>query len=345
MTLIHFQYTENYHTPAKGTVVFMPHRRHAANETEVLPKPFHKKLVSGEVTVDLEPTQPTWVWSVTHDDTTMFYTIPEHDGILEHTELIPIAPSTLPTANNAVEPAWWAEIRQYKSIMADVLNTVQRQHDESLDTLREYATDFNTALQDAARHESVAGAYSRQAQASNEQAWEASKGPDGAAQRAKDEADRAEIYRNEANKHRLDAQQHSQNAETHAENAGQQYQNILDYTQGWDSLDDAITEAEDAANRSSSSAEAAATARDEAVTARDGMIVGATLEDDHLMLETVNGTTINVGNIRGPQGEQGPQGEPGQDGVDGVAILESPNGTQYQITVDDDGALSTEPVD
>lgn len=62
----------------------------------------------------------------------------------------------------------------------------------------------------------------------------------------------------------------------------------------------------------------------EQVTAlRDGMIVGGEVVEDDLILLTVDGSTINAGNVRGPiglqgeQGLQGPQGEQGPQGLKG----------------------------
>ena len=319
MTIIRFEYKTNYHMPATGGLVFMPHRKHAANETTVLPKPFTKSLVDGIVEVDLEPTGDDWVWSVTLGDDTHFYAIPDHTGIINHTDLIPIAPSTL---DHRVEPAWWAELRQYQQLMVDYVDETRSNVDKAISTVDSIHNTLKTAVTDAARHESVAGAYSRQAQASATEAWEASKGPDGAAERAKNEADRAEIYRNEANTHRIEAAESATHAAESATQSAESANNArLDVIR---------------ADRGAVRAEEAAT---QAEQARDGMIIDATVDGDNLVFGTVNGDTIDAGNVRGPQGE------PGQDGVDGVAILESPNGTQYQITVDDDGTLNTTPLD
>ena len=266
MTIIRFEYKTNYHMPATGGLVFMPHRKHAANETEILPKPFHTTLVDGVVEVDLEPTGDDWVWSVTLDDDTRFYAIPDHDGIITHTDLIPIAPSTL---DHRVEPAWWAELRQHQQFIADYVNESRSSVREAIDTVNSVHDTLTTAVADAQRHESVAGAYSRQAQASATSAWEASKGPDGAAQRAKDEADRAEIYRNEANTHRIAASGHETRAKEHADLSVETYGHILEFTEGWDSLEDAIVEAKTEADRSQTEADRATTEADRAQTHAD----------------------------------------------------------------------------
>ena len=320
MTIIRFEYKTNYHMPATGGLVFMPHRKHAANETEILPKPFHKTLVDGIAEVDLEPTGDHWVWSVSLGNDTRFYSIPDHDGIINHTDLIPVGPSTIHGHRNP-EPAWWAELRQYQQLMVDYVDETRSNVDKAISTVDSIHNTLKTAVTDAARHESVAGAYSRQAQASATEAWEASKGPDGAAARAKAEADRAEIYRNEANTNRID----SQTARDAAVSARDETMTARDET--FAARGEAVT------------------ARDETVAARDGMIIGATVDGDNLLFYTVDGSTIDAGNVRGPQGEQGEKGEQGEPGQDGVAILESPNGTQYHITVDDDGTLSTQPLE
>ena len=288
MTIIRFTYSAGYHRPATGGVVFMPHRKHAANETVVLPRPFTRTLVDGVVEVDLEPTSDDWLWSVTHDQDTRFYAIPDTDGVINHTDLIPVAPSTL---THRIEPVWWAELRQHQQFITDYVNESRSNVREAIDTVNTVHTTLKTAVTDAQRHESVAGAYSRQAQASATEAWEASKGPDGAAERAKAEADRAEIYRNEANTHRIEA--------------------------GVE------------ADRAEAARDAAETYRDEAVEARDGMIIDASVVGDDLLFDTVGGDTINAGNVRGPQGEQGEQGQQGEQGEQGPqgepgsAILDS----------------------
>ena len=186
MSLINFRFTNGYHSPASGTVVFMPHRRHAANETEVLPKPFHRTLVDGELTVDLQSTAPTWVWSVTHNDTTLFYTIPERDGITPHTELIPIAPSTMPTPNNAVEPAWWAEIRQYIRLFTDTIaradEAIQISEDSALSASKDAATAQHQAT--------LSDGYMRQSRQYSYNAHDSAQHAEQEADRAKQEADR-----------------------------------------------------------------------------------------------------------------------------------------------------------
>ena len=315
MTIVRFEYKNNYHMPATGGLVFMPHRKHATNETVVLPKPFHKTLVDGVVEVDLEPTGDDWVWSVTLGDDTQFYAIPDHDGIMNHTDLIPIAPSTL---DHTIEPVWWAELRQLQTFITGYIDESRTNVDKAISTVDSVHTTLQTAVTDAQRHESVAGAYSRQAQASNEQAWEASKGPDGAAQRAKDEADRAEIYRNEANNHRLAALGHETKAKEHADLSVETYEHIQKYTEGWDSLEDAITDAQTHADRSETHANEAVTAHTEAVTARNEAVtarnesVEARDESvearDEAITARDEATHMVVNEIRGPEGPQGPMG-------------------------------------
>ena len=287
MTIIRFTYSAGYHRPATGGVVFMPHRKHAANETVVLPRPFTRTLVDGVVEVDLEPTSDDWLWSVTHDQDTRFYAIPDTDGVTNHTDLIPVAPSTL---THRIEPVWWAELRQHQQFITDYVNESRSNVREAIDTVNTVHTTLKTAVTDAQRHESVAGAYSRQAQASATEAWEASKGPDGAAARAKAEADRAEIYRDEANTHRIQADTSAKNAVT------------------------ARTQAQAEADRAEAARDAAETYRDESVAAKDesvaakddaedarnGMIIDATIDGDRLIFQTVNGGTIDAGKITDP---------------------------------------------
>ena len=278
MTIIRFEYKTNYHMPATGGLVFMPHRKHAANETTVLPKPFTKSLVDGIVEVDLEPTGDDWVWSVTLGNDTRFYAIPDHDGIINHTDLIPIAPSTL---DFRVEPSWWAELRQHQQFIADYVNESRSSVREAIDTVNSVHDTLTTAVADAQRHESVAGAYSRQAQASATEAWEASKGPDGAAARAKAEADRAEIYRNEANTHRIEAGVEADRAETHATHSETQA----------DRAQTAATNAATSEENAEAARDEAITARDEATTARDEATTGPNNAADRAETAATNAAT------------------------------------------------------
>lgn len=188
MSLIEFSFTDGYHAPASGTVVFMPHRRHAANETEVLPKPFHTTLVDGRLTVDLEPTAPTWVWSVTHKHTTLFYNIPERDGITPHTELIPVAPSTLPTPNNAVEPAWWAELRQYTRLFGV---TIARA-DEALQIAEEASLEATEQARISRHQASLSDGYMRQSRQYSYDSHDSARESESAADRSEAARDRAE---------------------------------------------------------------------------------------------------------------------------------------------------------
>ena len=308
MTIIRFEYKTNYHLPATGGLVFMPHRKHATNETVVLPKPFHRTLVDGVVEVDLKPTGDDWVWSVTLGNDTNFYAIPDHPGIINHTDLIPIAPSTL---DFRVEPSWWAELRQLQTFITDYIDESRDNVTQAVDTINSVHTTLKTAVADAQRHESVAGAYSRQAQASNEQAWEASKGPDGAAQRAKDEADRAEIYRNEANTHRQDAKDDADRAQTEANRA----EAIAD---DWQSLQDAVNQAAASASAASTSATESQQSATNAAQSETNAATSESNASDHV---------ATIENL-----------------IDTFGVLESPNGTKYQIIVDDNGELTTEPI-
>ena len=308
MTIIRFEYKTNYHLPATGGLVFMPHRKHATNETVVLPKPFHRTLVDGVVEVDLEPTGDDWVWSVTLGNDTNFYAIPDHPGIINHTDLIPIAPSTL---DFRVEPSWWAELRQLQTFITEYIDESRDNVTQAVDTINSIHTTLKTAVADAQRHESVAGAYSRQAQASNEQAWQASKGPDGAAERAKNEADRAEIYRNEANTHRQDAKDDADRAQTEANRA----EAIAD---DWQSLQDAVNQAATSASAASTSATESQQSATNAAQSETNAATSESNASDHV---------ATIENL-----------------IDTFGVLESPNGTKYQIIVNDDGELTTEPI-
>ena len=72
---------------------------------------------------------------------------------------------------------------------------------------------------------------------------------------------------------------------------------------------------------------------------RDGMVVDGEVVGDDLVLTTVDGQTINAGNVRGPQGIQGIQGIQGQQGIDG--FIGADGLSAYQIAVDN-GFVGTE---
>jgi hypothetical protein len=69
---------------------------------------------------------------------------------------------------------------------------------------------------------------------------------------------------------------------------------------------------------------------------RDGMIVDGEVVGDDLILTQVDGSTINAGNVRGPQGAQGEQGEQGEDGFIGSDGLSA-----YEVAVEN-GFVGTE---
>ena len=210
MTTIHFHYTDSYNNPSRGSLAFMPHRRHAANETEVLPKPFTIPLLNGEVTVNLQPNSSSWVWIVTEYfegvSKSFYTTVPDRDGVMEHTELIRISPSSIPAPYDAVEPAWWAEMRQYKTTVSDTLlksGEALAQAEHAIETGKEsvertqhnasvagaYADESRQSAYDAREYRDEAEQWRNEAQ---EQADRAATGPESAAARAEDAATRAE---------------------------------------------------------------------------------------------------------------------------------------------------------
>jgi hypothetical protein len=208
----------------------MPHRRHAANETEVLPKPFTIPLLNGEVTVNLQPNSSSWVWIVTEyfeNIAKSFYTtVPDQDGVLEHTELVHISPSSLPAPYDAVEPVWWAEQRSLKELISSVTL-------ESQEALSEAQAAIETGRESVKRTQhnaSVAGAYADESRQSSydareyrdeaeqwrneaqEQADRAATGPESAAQRAEDAAQAAETSETRARGYEDDARNHAAEA-------------------------------------------------------------------------------------------------------------------------------------
>jgi hypothetical protein len=215
----------------------MPHRRHAANETEVLPKPFTIPLLNGEVTVNLQPNSSSWVWIVTeyfeNISKSFFTTVPDQDGVLEHTELVHISPSSLPAPYDAVEPAWWAEMRSYKELVGGIAL-------ESREALSEAQAAIETGRESVERTQhnaSVAGAYADESRQSSydareyrdeaeqwrneaqEQADRAASGPESAAQRAEDAAEAAQTSQTRAQGYEDDARNHAAEARSSETNA------------------------------------------------------------------------------------------------------------------------------
>ena len=75
---------------------------------------------------------------------------------------------------------------------------------------------------------------------------------------------------------------------------------------------------------------------DQIAALRDGMVVDGGVVGDNLILTTVDGATIDAGNVRGPQGDQGIQGIQGIDGYVGAD-----GRSAYEVAVDN-GFVGTE---
>lgn len=75
---------------------------------------------------------------------------------------------------------------------------------------------------------------------------------------------------------------------------------------------------------------------DQITALRDGMVVDGDVVGNNLILTTVDGATINAGNVRGPQGDQGIQGIQGVDGYVGAD-----GRSAYEVAVDN-GFVGTE---
>lgn len=209
MTTIKFTYNDSYGQPSRGSLAFMPHRRHAANETEILPKPFTVPLLNGEATVNLKPNSSSWVWIITEyfeNVATSFYTtIPDTDGVIPHTDLVHISPSSIPAAYDAVEPAWWAEMRQYKQTVGETLlkstealTEAQEAIEigkEAITTTRDNASLSKAYFEQARDRSAEAQQYRNEAQ---EAADRAASGPESAAARAEAAATRSETARDRA---------------------------------------------------------------------------------------------------------------------------------------------------
>ena len=244
MTHIHFEYSDAYGSGSRGSLAFTPHRRHAANETEVLPKPFTVPLLNGEVTVDLKPNPSTWVWIITEyfdQHSESFYTtIPDRDGVLEAVDLVRINPSTIPAPYNAVEPVWWAEMRQYKQTVTDTLlqsgealteaKAAIETGRESIERTRENASLSKAYSETSREYSYESKEYRDEAKTwrdeAQEQADRAASGPESAAaralvseQNAKVSEDAARGYENASRTNAAEASADSITAQTSASQA------------------------------------------------------------------------------------------------------------------------------
>lgn len=262
MTLVHFNYTDSYNKPSRGSLAFTPHRRHAANETEILPKPVTVPLLNGELTVDLQPNPSTWVWIITeyfdqHSES-MYTTIPDSDGVIEAVDLIKINPSTIPAPYNAVEPVWWAEMRQYKQTVTNTL----LQSEEALTEAKEAIEVGSESIEQTQHNASLAKAYAEQSREDSyasrdyrdeaktwrdeaqEQADRAATGPESAATRAENAAERAETSETRSRDYEDDARSHAAESRDNAtitQNASQTA--VTSSTEAKSEADRATTEA------------------------------------------------------------------------------------------------------
>lgn len=115
MTSVHFALFRDGPTgqrPVTGTLGFHRSRRGVDGSVVILPLEFSVPLIGGEATVDLAPTGPAWCWVIsepTKRGMVRYVVVPDAPGVVEHTELPDIDPSTLePSAEP--EAAWWAAI-------------------------------------------------------------------------------------------------------------------------------------------------------------------------------------------------------------------------------------------
>ena len=286
MTLVHFKYSDSYRNPTKGNLAFMPHRRHAANETEILPKPFTVSLDGGEARVDLEPNTESWVWVITEyfgsDRVSRYYTIPEQDGVIDHTELIEISPSSLPAAYNAVEPVWWATMRQYKNAVSDNL----LQSGVAIERAETAVEVAETAVEETQHNQSLALAYRNE---SRKHSYDSR----GYRDESREARDKAEEYRDDVLHGPNTAADRAEAAQIGSETA----------------RDEAVTARDEAVTARDESVEA----RDESVTAQSG---SETARDEAVTARDEAADMVE-NEIRGPQGERGPQGKRGPQGSQG----------------------------
>ena len=330
MTTIQFNYNDSYGQPSRGSLAFMPHRRHAANETEILPKPFTVPLLNGEATVNLQPNSSSWVWIITEyfeNVAKSFYTtIPDKDGIIQHTELVHISPSSIPAAYDAVEPAWWAEMRAYKQTVGETL----LKSSEALSEAHEAIEVGKEAITTTANNAALAKAYSEQSRdysyeskdfrdeaeqwrnEAQEQADRAATGPESAAARADASADAAlnsenaaRDYENQARTHAAEAradattaQTASTNAVTHSTEARQEADRAeLEANRAQGYANDLLSGPQEYVTESQAARDAAQGYRDEAQTAAtDAQDVIPIVQTATTQAETARDEALNYRN-------------------------------------------------
>ena len=320
MTTIVFEYSTSHGQPATGNLTFTPTRRVAHENGTVLPQPFAVGLDQGRAEVKLEPNTTGWIWQVreqinTQPWTTNYYTIPDRREPITFHTLRPIDPSTIGTNLNP-EPAWWAHIDHVQAsahhIELDLLESREyvTQNQQHVNTGKEHATTAShaatRATQQAQRAETQADRATTQADRAQDQADRATTGPNSAKVQA-------ELARDAA----IAARDETQTALT----ATQQARN-----QTFTARDESV-----AAQQGSE------TARDEAVTAQQA---AETARDE---------ATTGPNNAADRAEAAATTAESARDDAIAAAtnagILTSPNGTEYQLTVDDEGNLSTTPLD
>lgn len=309
MTTIIFEYSTSHGQPATGNLTFTPIRRVAHENGTVLPQPFAVGLDQGRAEVKLEPNTTGWVWQVREQINTQPWTT-NYYVIPDRRE--PVTFHTLRPIDPSTiatpmhpEPAWWAHIDHVQASA----------HHIELDLLesRAYVTQnqqhVNTSNEHATTASNAATRATQQAQRAESQADRATTQAD----RAQDQADRATTGPN--------------SAKVQAELA----------------RDDAIAARDDAQTALAATQQArnqAFTARDEAVTAQQAAEAAATTAE--AARDTAQTAATNAGDSATEASDHADRAE---TAANNAGILTSPNGTQYQLTVDDEGELSTTPLD
>ena len=97
MTAVHIDLRYPNGTPARGSVDWTPTTRYADGTTTILPAQVRFDLVNGEVTAEIPPSGPGWVYRVDENvpyGATRWVTVPDQPAV-EYTALVDLDPCTL----------------------------------------------------------------------------------------------------------------------------------------------------------------------------------------------------------------------------------------------------------
>ena len=157
MTQVHFRLSGPDGVPLAGAVSVVPTRRVHVGDEMRLPAAVCVQLLDGEATVDMMPSQTTWVWRVAElvpGGSTRYVAVPDSGSMVEYADLDSVDPATLDVSSANVA-AWEIATRQTQD-MLDKVSTV----DSQVSSARQAATDAQAALAEARSFDLTVGTVS-----------------------------------------------------------------------------------------------------------------------------------------------------------------------------------------